>query len=364
VTATVLGRRDRGPEVADHSRRRVRVLRLGPRVTLRYVPRAVVTGALVWLAAGVFLVLQLGVGEYSMSPGEVLATLSGRGAPNQEFIIYDLRLPRVLTAVLVGVALGMSGAIFQSITRNPLGSPDIIGFTQGAALAAILEIVVFHGSQAEIAIAAVVGGLAVSLLVYLLAYRKGVQGYRLILVGIGITSVLVSVTSYVLLRAQINDAQVAFVWLTGSLNARGWEHVWPMLIALVVLMPLTLAMSRPLRILEMGDDTAQALGVRVGRSRTWLLVLGTALCAVAVSSAGPIGFVALAAPQIARRLTGAATVGLLPAAAMGALLLVVSDLAAQRLLAPTALPVGVATVSVGGVYLAWLLFRENKSGRG
>jgi iron complex transport system permease protein len=364
VTATVVGQRGGGAGTGDRAVWRVHVLRLGRRVTLRYVPRALVAGFLIWLAAGTVLVLQLGVGEYSMSPGEVLATLSGRGAPNQEFIIYDLRLPRVLTAVLVGVALGMSGAIFQSITRNPLGSPDIIGFTQGAALAALVEIVIFHGSQAEIAIAAVVGGLAVSLLVYLLAYRKGVQGYRLILVGIGITAVLMSVTSYLLLRAKVNDAQVAFVWLTGSLNARGWEHVWPMVVALVVLVPLTLAMSRPLRILEMGDDTAHALGVRIGRSRTWLLFLGTALCAVAVSSAGPVGFVALAAPQIARRLTGTATVGLLPAAAMGALLLVVSDLAAQRLLAPTALPVGVATVSVGGLYLAWLLFRENKSGRG
>lgn len=364
MTATAVSPGDDAVRRAEGRRRRVAVLRLGSRIALRYEPRAFVVGLLIWLAAGVVLVLQLGIGEYSMSPGEVLATLSGRGAPNQEFIIYDLRLPRVVTAVLVGTALGMSGAIFQILTRNALGSPDIIGFTNGAALAALAMIVVFHGTQTQIAMAAVVGGLVVSVLVYLLAYRKGVQGYRLILVGIGITAVLASLTSYLLLRAQINDAQVAFVWLTGSLNARGWEHVTPMVVALLVLVPLTLAMSRPLQLLEMGDDTAHALGVPVERSRAWLLFLGTTLCAVAVSSAGPIGFVALAAPQIAKRLTGTATVGLLPAAAMGALLLVVSDLAAQRLLAPTALPVGVATVSVGGLYLAWLLFHENKSGRG
>jgi iron complex transport system permease protein len=135
-------------------------------------------------------------------------------------------------------------------------------------------------------------------------------------------------------------------------------------IALAVLLPLSLAMGRRLRILEMGDDTAHALGVPVESSRLWLLFLGTALCAVAVSSAGPVAFVALAAPQIARRLTGTASIGLVPAAAMGAFLLLASDLAAQRALAPTQLPVGVATVSVGGIYLAWLLFRENKSGRG
>ena len=343
---------------------RLRVIRWGTRLSVRYNVRALVVGGLIWVATGVFLLVQLAVGEYQMSPGDVFGTLSGHGSPGDEFIIYSLRLPRVLTAVLVGLALGMSGAIFQSLTRNPLGSPDIIGFTQGAALAALAQIVIFHGTQTEIAMSALGGGLAVSVLVYVLAYRKGVQGYRLILVGIGISALLVSATSYLLLRAQVLDAQVAFVWLTGSLNARGWEHVVPLALALVVLVPVTLSMSRPLRLLEMGDETAHALGVRVERSRSWLLVLGTALCAVAVSSAGPIGFIALAAPQVAKRLTGAATVGLLPAAATGALLLVVSDLAAQRLLAPTALPVGVATVSVGGLYLAWVLFRENQSGRG
>lgn len=350
------------PAVSQASR--LKVVRWGTRLSLRYHARTLVVGGLIWLATGVFLLLQLGVGEYQMTPAEVLGTLTGHGAPNEEFIIYTLRLPRVLTAVLVGIALGMSGAVFQSMTRNPLGSPDIIGFTQGAALAALAQIVIFHGDQPAIALSALGGGLTVSVLVYVLAYRKGVQGYRLILVGIGISALLVSLTSYLLLLAKITDAQVAFVWLTGSLNARGWEHVVPLAIALAVLVPATLTMSRPMRLLEMGDDTAHALGVRVERSRGWLLVLGTALSAVAVAAAGPVGFIALAAPQVAKRVTGSATVGLLPAAATGALLLVISDLVAQRALAPTALPVGVATVSVGGLYLAWVLFRENRAGRG
>ena len=343
---------------------RLRVIRWRTRLSVRYNTRALVVGGLIWLATGIFLVLQLGIGEYQMTPAEVWGTLTGHGTPNEEFIIYTLRLPRVVTAVLVGFALGMSGAVFQSLTRNPLGSPDIIGFTQGAALAALAQIVIFQGGQLAIALSALAGGLIVSVLVYVLAYRKGVKGYRLILVGIGISALLVSLTSYLLLRAQVTDAQVAFVWLTGSLNARGWEHVTPLVVALVLLVPATLSMSRPMRLLEMGDETAHALGVRVERSRSWLLVLGTALSAVAVAAAGPIGFVALAAPQVAKRLTGAATVGLLPAAATGALLLVISDLVAQRALAPTALPVGVATVSVGGLYLAWVLFRENRAGRG
>lgn len=341
-----------------------RVLRWGSSISVRWAPRVVLVGLLIWLAAAIVLLVQLGVGDYPLSPAQVWETLTGHGTIGQEFVVYQLRLPRALTAVLVGVALGMSGAVFQSLTRNPLGSPDIIGFTQGAALAALIAIVILHAGQAEVALAAVVGGLVVSVVVYVLAYRQGVHGYRLILVGIGISAILMSITSYLLLRAQVKDAQTAFVWLTGSLNARGWEHVRPMLAALVVLVPATVAMGRPLRVLEMGDDTAYALGVPVGRSRTWLLILGTVLCAVAVAAAGPISFVALAAPQVARRLTGSAMVGLLPAAAMGALILLVSDLAAQRLLAPVSLPVGVATVSVGGLYLAWVLFRENESGRG
>jgi iron-siderophore transport system permease protein len=358
---------DAGTLPADASSRRAgqanRVLRWRGHLSLRYSPRAMVVTSLIVLTTVVVLCVQMVVGDYPLTLRQIGGTLAGRGDPGEEFILYTLRLPRALTAVLVGMALGLSGAVFQSITRNPLGSPDIIGFTQGASLGAVLQILVFDGGQLQIVMGAVVGGLTVSLLVYVLAYRNGVQGYRLILVGIGITAILLSLVSYLLLRARIEEAQAAFVWLTGSLNARGWEHVVPVAIALAVLLPLSLAMSRPLRMLEMGDETAQALGVSVERSRLWLLLLGTLLCAVAVAAAGPVGFVALAAPQIAKRLTGSATVGLLPAAAMGALLLLASDLAAQRALAPTQLPVGVATVSVGGLYLGWLLFRENQSGR-
>jgi iron complex transport system permease protein len=341
-----------------------RVIRWRGQLSIRFRPRAFVVTVVVLLAAALTVVLNVGVGDFPMSPVEVIRTLMGHGNRGSEYIVYELRLPRALTAVLAGLALGMSGAVFQSMTRNPLGSPDIIGFTQGAALGAVLEILVFHGSQLQVAAGALIGGMAISALVYVLSYRRGVQGYRLILVGIGVTAVLTSVVSYMLLRAKIDQAQNAFVWLTGSLNGRDWSHVVPIVIALCVLVPPTLAMSRQLSLLEMGDDTAQALGIRVERSRLMLLFLGTALCAVAVSSIGPVAFVALAAPQIARRLTRSSTVGLVPAGAMGAFLLIASDLAAQRVFAPTQLPVGVATVSVGGIYLAWLLFRENQLGRG
>lgn len=341
-----------------------RVVRLGPRISFRYRPRSLFVTIALCASIFVLLIAQLSVGDYKMSPSEVLSALAGTGTDAQDYIVNTLRLPRALTAILVGAAFGLSGAIFQSMTRNPLGSPDIIGFTQGASLGAVTVFLIYHGSQLQVALGALGGGFAISALVYVLSYRKGVQGYRLILVGIGVTAVLTSLVSYVLLQAKVEDAQLAYIWLTGSLNGRSWEHALPVAVGLLVLIPLTLSMSRRMHMMEMGDDVAFALGIPVERTRLLMLFLGTALCAVAVSAVGPVGFVALAAPQIAKRVTGSATITMLPSAAMGSALLLGCDLLAQRLIAPKQLPVGVATLAVGGLYLAWLLFRENRSGRG
>jgi iron complex transport system permease protein len=220
------------------------------------------------------------------------------------------------------------------------------------------------GTSTQVTLGALVGSTATALAIYLLAYRKGVTGYRLVLVGIGITAMLGSVTSYLLTRAEIFDAQRAVVWLTGSLNGRGWEHVRPVTAALVVLMPVAICLARHLRMLELGDDTARGLGVRIEASRGALLLTGVALAAVSTASAGPVAFVALVAPQIARRLTGGRTLALLPAAVCGALLLVASDLVARRLFAPTELPVGVFTAILGAPYLLYLLARANRIGSG
>ncbi len=198
--------------------------------------------------------------------------------------------------------------------------------------------------------------------IYLLSYKRGVTGYRLVLVGIGATAMLTSVTSYLMTRAQIYDAQRAMVWLTGSLNARGWDHVRPLVIALAVLVPVAVLLARHLRSLDLGDDAATGLGTRVEGVRSGLLLTGVALAAIAVSSAGPIGFVALVSPQIARRLVGGSSAALLPSAAVGALLLVASDLVARRLFAPTELPVGIVTAVLGAPYLLFLLARANRIG--
>lgn len=340
---------------------RARTVRVGP-ASARVDPRALLVGVVLALLCCILLVFSIGTGDYPLSFGEVVSTLLGGGDELTQLVVETLRLPRALTALLVGGALGAAGAIFQSLTRNPLGSPDVIGFTSGASAAAVFAIVVFGGGSFAIAGSALVGGLLTAVAVYLLAWRDGVQGYRLVLIGIGLSAMLLALTDYLLTRARIEDALVASTWIVGSLDDRGWEHVRPLAVALVVLVPLLVALSRPLRTLELGDDAAGALGVRLERARLGLLGCGVALTAVATSAAGPIFFVALAAPQIARRLTRASGPGVVAAALMGAALLLGADLIAQRLL-PARMPVGIVTGVLGGVYLVGLLLREWRPSR-
>jgi iron complex transport system permease protein len=209
----------------------------------------------------------------------------------------------------------------------------------------------------------VLGGVGTSVVVYTLALRRGGTGLRMVLIGVGVSAMLVSANSYLITRATLQTALAGQVWLTGSLNGRGWEQVRPAALALAVLLPMALGYGRRLALLEMGDDAAAALGIPVQRSRLVLVGLSVGLAAVATAAAGPIAFVALAAPHLARRLTGSAGPALLAAAAMGALLLTSSDLLTQRVFAPTPLPVGVTTGAVGGLYLAWLLAHEWRRGR-
>jgi iron complex transport system permease protein len=326
-------------------------------VTYRIDPRSVIVCAALLAVTAAVSVVSIGTGDFPLPATDVLATLVGRGDPASEFIVETLRMPRVLTALLVGGAFGIAGAIFQSISRNPLGSPDIIGFTVGSVTGATLVILLVDGTTMEVALGAVAGGLLTAVIVYLLALRGGVQGYRLVLVGIGIAAVLQAVNAFLVARAAREDAFEAAHWMIGSVNGRGWEHVWPVAAALAVLVPAALFLARPMALLEMGDDAARARGVPAERSRLALVFVGVGLTAVATASTGPVAFVALAAPQIARRLTRSAEPGLIPAAVMGALLLAVSDLAAQRLLSVD-LPVGIVTAGLGGAYLAWLLTRR------
>lgn len=332
----------------------------GGRVALRVLPRSVLVCVATAVLILVVAAITLTTGDFPMP----LSALFGGGSALDEFVLNTLRLPRLLTGLLVGAALAVGGATFQSVSRNPLGSPDIVGFTQGAATGALIVIVVLHGSNTQIAFGALIAGLATAIVVYLLAMKRGVSGYRLILIGIGVAAMLTALNGYLITRANLADAQAAAVWLTGNLNGRDWSQVYPIAIALVILLPIALYLGRGLRMLELGDDTARALGVPAERIRVGAVLVGVALAAIATASAGPIVFVALTAPQVTQRLTKAPGPNIVPIALTGALLLCASDLIAQRIVAADQLPVGVFTGVLGGIYLAWLLSREWRKGRG
>ena len=304
----------------------------------------------------------ISVGDFPIPIRDVVATLFGNPTDDSEFIVGTLRLPRVLVGIGVGAAFGMSGAIFQALVRNPLGSPDIIGFTSGAALGAVTTIVYLDAGTLQVSIGAVVGGLLAAVTVYLLAWKRGIKAYRLVLVGIGAGFTISAAIDYMITRAEINDVQRAAVWLTGSLNGRSWDEVRIVAVALVVLGPLAVVMQRTLDRLDLGDDTAAALGVKVGRAKLSLVLVGVGLAALGVAAAGPIAFVAFVAGPIARRLTNSPRACIVPAAFVGALVTVVADLAARRLLAPVELPVGIMTALIGAPYLLWLLTRQSRTG--
>lgn len=331
--------------------------------SIRVDVRAAGVGVFLALAIVVVGCWSISVGDFPIPIADVVRAIFSTASDDAEFIVQTLRLPRVLTAIMVGAAFAISGGIFQSLANNPLASPDIVGFNSGAALGAVFVIISVDGAGSfEVSLGAIGGGVATAALVYVFAWKRGVHGYRLILVGIGVGYAVSAGVDFLLTRAQIYDAQRASVWLTGSLNGRGWEHVRPVGIGLAVLVPAAAVLGQRLRLLELGTDTAAALGVRVGRARLGLVLIGVALAALATASAGPIAFVALVSPPIARRLVRAPGFTLFPTALVGALLVVSADLVARRIMAPTELPVGIATAVVGAPYLLWLLTREIRTG--
>ncbi|WP_307844937.1 FecCD family ABC transporter permease [Actinotalea solisilvae] len=335
-----------------------RVLRVGG-LSARWQPRAALVCAALVVVAAVLVVVAVSAGDRPLAPGDVVRALLGGGDEGTRFLVVTLRLPRALAAVAVGAALGASGALFQTVVRNPLGSPELIGFTQGASAGAVAGIVLAGATGATLLGSALAGGVLTAVLVYLAAFRRGLLGTRLVLVGIGVGAMLNAVTWWLLTRAELTQAQVASAWLVGSLNARSWDHVVLVGAVLLVLTPVAVVASRWMRVIELGEDAAAALGLPVRRAQLLLVALGVALCAVGVAVAGPVPFIALVAPQVARRLARGAVLGLVPSALAGAVLLVAADVVAQRAL-PVPLPVGVATGVVGGVYLAWLLTREGR----
>lgn len=345
--------------------------RIGPvRVLLR--PRVVAANAGLVVVGFALLVTSLSIGTYAnLAPDDVLRALFGFGPDDLELTVRELRLPRVLTAVLVGLAFGLAGAVFQAVTRNPLASPDLIGISAGAGTGAVATILfggvtaAGAGTYGSVPFGALVGALTTAALIYFFAFRGGtITGYRFVLVGLGMQGALVALNRWMLAKAHIDQASRAMVWLTGSLNGRDYTHVKWVGLALLILVPPILLLGRAFQTLQFDDDVARGLGVHVVRTRLALLIAATCLAAVATASAGLVAFVALAAPQIAKRLTGRAEIPLVASALTGAVLLVGADLAGRTVFSPTEIPVGVVTGVIGAPYLMWLLARGNRVGKG
>lgn len=337
-------------------RRVVQVHRAG--VDVRLSVRSIVVVSILTVLACVSGVLALRIGDYPMTLSQVLSSLVGQQDGFVQVVVVEWRLPRALAAVVFGAALGISGAMFQCLTRNPLGSPDIIGFSTGSYTGALLVIIFAGGGFYAVAAGSLVGGLLTAVAVYFFAYKRGVSSFRLIIIGIGFTAMLNAFNTFLLMRAQREVAMTGAAWGAGSLNGIAWEQIVPVSVPLLAAFAGAVMISRPMHATELGDDAASALGVPVERTRALVVLVAVALTALVTAIAGPIAFVALAAPQLARRLTRSPGVTLVPAAAMGALLLSCSDLLAQNLLQN--LPVGIVTVCIGGLYLIWLLVAETR----
>ncbi|MEJ2871020.1 iron chelate uptake ABC transporter family permease subunit [Actinomycetospora sp. OC33-EN08] len=333
-------------------------------VVVRFGPVSARPGVRSLVVSSVLVVLAVLVGFVSLSrgagwdpPSEVLgAFVGGGGSP---VVVLQWRLPRVVAALVFGAGLGVSGAVFQNLTRNPLGSPDVIGLDAGAHTGALIVLTTLGGSALSLAGAALLGGLlAASVVLALAAGRSSGAGLRLVVVGVAVNAMLVALNSWIILRADLEVALAGAGWNAGSLNGVGWEDVGPALGVVVAVAVALVLLAPAIAQHDLGDGLAAGTGVELVRLRRLLVVVGAAASAVVTAVAGPILFVALAAPQIGRRLAGAAGTPLVPAAATGAVLLTTADLVARLAPAGRAVPVGVVTVVLGGLYLMALLARE------
>ncbi|MFB4354771.1 iron chelate uptake ABC transporter family permease subunit [Microbacterium sp. LS_15] len=309
----------------------------------------------------VLFTVALMVGNTFYPLDAVVRVILGETVPGASFTVGELRLPRAVLAILAGIAFGMAGVSFQTLLRNPLASPDIIGISNGAGAAAVIGIIVLGLDGPLVSLLALGGALVTAAAIYLLSIRGGFAGTRLILIGIGVSLMLQSVISYVLSRAASWDIQTAMQWLTGSLNSASWERVAPLAIAVLVIVPLLLAQGRALGAMQLGDDSASGLGVRVDTTRVLCILGAVALLAFATAATGPIAFVAFMAGPIAARITGPGANLLLPSAFVGAVLVLGSDLLGQFAFGER-YPVGVITGVLGAPYLIYLLVRTNRSG--
>lgn len=339
-----------------------RTVRLG-RISFRLNRGTIIACAVLIALTVSFSLLALSLGAYTVSLPDIVRAIAGGGSEEVRRVVVEWRLPRVLAAAVFGAALGMSGSLFQSLTRNPLGSPDVIGFTTGSLSGVLIAMLLGGTGYLATASGALIGGLLTALGVYALAWKRGVQGFRLIVVGIALGAMLTSLNTWIMVKVDVEFAMRASVWGAGTLNGTRWEQLTPALIAAAGFALAAAWLGPRVQQLALGDDAAAALGLRVERTKLAMIVVGIGLTALVTAAAGPIAFVALAAPQVARRLRpGGAPLDLVTSACVGAALLSGADLIAQHAFPGLTVPVGAVTVCLGGGYLIWLLARETKRG--
>ncbi|MFH8252468.1 FecCD family ABC transporter permease [Microbacterium sp. B2969] len=323
-------------------------------VRARVQRRRLVVGVGVGIAVVLLAAISLSVGEYALTPADLWRTLWSGGTRIESYVVFQVRAPRLAMGLLVGACLGVAGALLQSLLSNSLASPDLLGISGGAGVAAVFGILILGVGGPVLALFAFVGGLVVAGFL-LLAGRRGDGDYRLIVAGVGISFLCAAITSYLMVRAKVELAQSALIWLTGSLASTPWWNVLVVLVVGVLSIPAVVACARWLPLTQLGPGTAVSLGVRPGLVRIVAVVVAVLLTATTCAFVGPISFVALCAPAIARPLLGHGAVGLGTSAGAGAALLVAADLVAQYAIPGVSLPVGVVTGAIGSLFLLWLL---------
>ncbi|RAL27010.1 FecCD family ABC transporter permease [Thermoflavimicrobium daqui] len=348
--------------------KRFRTLRIGNRISFFVDQKAVSTIVVLFILLMFSIVISAGIGEIYISPLEVFLTFIGQGDELHQMVIQTFRMPRILVALFSGMSLAISGALLQALVRNPLASPDVIGITGGASVAAVSMITIFSDSTKSLSVsmqwipfAAFLGATVIALLMYGLAWKKGVSPFRLVLVGIGLYTATQAITNLIILLGPVYRATQSKTWLTGSVYGSEWKEVFTLLPWICILIPLAFIMARTVNIQQFGDDIATGMGDRVQRNRLFILLISTGLAGTAVAFAGAIGFIGLIAPHAARRLVGSSFEVLLPVSGLlGGTIVVLADLVGRTVAPPLEIPAGVFTAAIGAPYFIYLLARTKK----
>jgi len=336
--------------------RALRISFLTDRLTLR-------TCLVLVVLAFVVAVASAAIGSIPVSPLSVIRIMFGGGESGDALIVLQFRLPRAAAAFLVGASLAAAGAILQSVIRNPLASPDIVGITGGASVAAVLYITLLETASVRfLPVAAMCGAAAAAAVIYALAWKKGVSPMRLVLIGVGFGAGMSALTTFLIVTSPSHLTAKAMIWLAGTVYGSNWTDVMTLLPWTAVLFPLVFAYTGAADALQLGDETATGVGSRVERNRLVLLILCVALAGSAVAVGGAIGFIGLIAPHIARRLVGSSFGGVLPVAALtGGIVVAAADLFARTAFAPLDLPVGLFTALIGAPFFIYLLYKHRHS---